>query len=234
MRKGAATAAEERKKQVKNVPDTLMEYYETLLTAFGPQRWWPARTRMEVITGAILTQNTSWTNVEKAVKRLKKARVLTPQRLFALETEALADLIRSSGYFNVKAKRLKNFLSFLFQEFDGDLNRLFAKPGLAELRARILSVNGIGPETADSILLYAGRRAEFVVDAYTKRVFSRHGLTGKAAGYDEVKGLFMDNLVRDERLFNEYHALIVRLGKDFCRPRKPLCEECPLKCFLTQ
>jgi len=209
-----------------------MRYYEALFEAFGPQSWWPARTRFEIIVGAILTQNTAWSNVEKAIKELKKAGVLTPKRLSALAQNELAELIRPSGYFNIKAKRLRNFLGFLSDEFDGSLNRLFAKSPPGELRRSILSVNGIGPETADSILLYAGRRAEFVVDAYTKRVFSRHGLIHKEAGYEEVKALFMDNLPWDERLFNEYHALLVRLGKDFCRPRKPLCEACPLGAFL--
>lgn len=210
-----------------------MEYYEALLMAFGPQRWWPAGTRFEVIVGAILTQNTAWSNVEKAIKNLKEARLLTPESLFVLDTEKLASLIRPSGYFNIKAKRLKNFLSFLFQESEGSLNSLFGSSGPTNLRQSILSVNGIGPETADSILLYAGGRAEFVVDAYTRRVFSRHGFFPVNADYDEVKALFMENLSREAGLFNEYHALIVRLGKDYCRPGKPLCNECPLKPFLT-
>ncbi len=220
-------------REKKDVPDTLRQYYEALHKAFGPQRWWPASTRFEVIVGAILTQNTAWSNVEKAVKRLKKAGVLSPEGLAGLKNDELARLIRSSGYFNVKAKRLRNFLDFLFNEFDGSINRLFGVKSARILRRSILSVNGIGPETADSIMLYAGRRAEFVVDAYTKRVFSRHGLVPADAGYDEVKALFMDNLPQEVRLFNEYHALLVRLGKDYCRPRKPLCEACPLKGFLT-
>lgn len=219
-------------KAKKEVPETLGEYYEALYNAFGPQSWWPARTRFEIIVGAILTQNTAWTNVEKAIRSLKKARVLTPEGLTALETEKLAELIRPSGYFNIKAKRLGNFLGFLYGEFGGSLNRLFRVMDGQELRRAILSVKGIGPETADSILLYAGGRPEFVVDAYTKRIFSRHGLIGATAGYDEVKALFMDNLPQEARLFNEYHALLVRLGKDFCRPRNPLCEVCPLKPFL--
>jgi len=221
-------AAQEKK----DVPEALREYYEALYKAFGPQSWWPARTRFEVIVGAILTQNTAWSNVEKAIRRLKKARTLTPERLVALKTEKLAELIRPSGYFNIKAKRLGNFLEFLYGEFGGSLNRLFKVMDGQELRRAILSVNGIGPETADSILLYAGGRAEFVVDAYTKRIFSRHGLIEADAGYDEVKALFMDNLPREAMLFNEYHALLVRLGKNYCRPRNPLCEACPLKPFL--
>ncbi|MFQ5442424.1 MAG: endonuclease III domain-containing protein [Thermodesulfobacteriota bacterium] len=214
-------------------PETaLMDYYETLLNAFGPQGWWPGRTRLEVIVGAILTQNTAWTNVEKAIKGLKKEGLLNPEGLRRLQTEKLAAIIRPAGYFNVKAARLKNFLRFLFKDYGGSLTRLFSTGGGGGLRERILEVNGIGPETADSILLYAGRRAEFVVDAYTKRVFSRHGFVKGAVGYEELKGLFMENLPLDVELFNEYHALIVRVGKYYCRPKKPLCRDCPLKVFL--
>ncbi|MFQ5354485.1 MAG: endonuclease III domain-containing protein [Thermodesulfobacteriota bacterium] len=209
-----------------------MEFYEALYNAFGPQKWWPARTRIEVIVGAILTQNTAWSNVEKAVRELKKARLLSVEGLVRVDTLELARLIRPSGYFNVKAGRLKNFISFLSEDFGGSVSRLFGISDTKALRRRILSVNGIGPETADSILLYAGRRAEFVVDAYTKRVFSRHGLLDEKAGYEEVKALFMEGLPQDAGLFNEYHALIVRVGKDFCRPRRPLCGACPLKAFL--
>ncbi|MFQ5428412.1 MAG: endonuclease III domain-containing protein [Thermodesulfobacteriota bacterium] len=210
-----------------------MEYYEAMFAAFGPQGWWPARTRIEVIVGAILTQNTAWTNVEKAIKGLREAGVLSAGGIKEIETEELARLIRPSGYFNVKAKRLKDFISFLYEGSGGSINRLFGESETGVLRRRLLSVKGIGPETADSILLYAGGRGEFVVDAYTKRVFARHGLVAERAGYEEVKALFMENLPRDEGLFNEYHALIVRLGKDFCRPRKPLCEACPLRAYLS-
>lgn len=211
----------------------LMEYYEAMFAAFGPQGWWPARTRIEVIVGAILTQNTAWTNVEKAIKGLREAGVLSARGIKEIETEELARLIRPSGYFNVKARRLKDFISFLYEGSGGSINRLFGESETGVLRRRLLSVKGIGPETADSILLYAGHRGEFVVDAYTKRVFARHGLVAERAGYEEVKALFMENLPRDEGLFNEYHALIVRLGKDFCRPRKPLCEACPLRAYLS-
>jgi len=213
-------------------PEILTEYFDALLTAFGPQHWWPARTRTEVIVGAVLTQNTAWSNVEKAICNLKKAGVLSIQGLIELETNKLADLIRPSGYFNVKAARLKNFLFFLSEQYGASLNSLFKKSDDGDVRSPILSVKGIGPETADSILLYAGGRPEFVVDAYTKRVFSRHGLVEERAGYEEVKGFFMANLPSDAALFNEYHALIVRLGKEFCRPRNPRCESCPLKDFL--
>jgi len=210
----------------------LMEYFDSLFNAFGPQHWWPGSTRFEVMVGAILTQNTAWSNVEKAIANLKAEGVLSPEGLYNLDMERLARLIRPSGYFNIKAKRLKNFLEFLFNEAGGSVARLFWKKNAPGLRGRILSVNGIGPETADSILLYAGKRPEFVVDAYTRRVFTRHGLVHERAGYDEIKDLFMDNLPRDVKLFNEYHALFVRLGKDYCRPRRPLCGDCPLKAYL--
>jgi len=226
--------AQEAAQEKKDLPELLTRYYEALYRAFGPQKWWPGRTRFEVIVGAILTQNTAWSNVEKAIKRLKKAGVLTPARLAKLDNKKLAELIRPSGYFNIKATRLNNFLNLLFGGFDGSLNSLFRIKDNKELRCRVLSVVGIGPETADSILLYAGGRPEFVVDAYTKRVFFRHGLIGADAGYDEVKALFMENLPHDAGLFNEYHALLVRLGKDFCRPRFPLCETCPLRTFLRK
>ena len=211
---------------------TLMDYYRTLFAAFGPQNWWPGRTRFEVIVGAILTQNTAWTNVEKAIKNLKRERLLTPEAVRRASKEKLAALIRPAGYFNIKAGRLKNFVDFLFERHGGSLRRLFSKRDTGELRTELLSVKGIGPETADSILLYAARRAEFVVDAYTKRVLARHGLSHNGADYEEVKALFMDNLPRDEALYNEYHALFVRVGKEFCRTKNPLCTDCPLKRYL--
>lgn len=205
--------------------------YESLFERFGPQGWWPGNTRFEVITGAILTQNTSWTNVEKAIRNLKAARLLIPDKMHYIDSKTLADLIRPAGYFNIKAKRLKNFTSFLFRGYSGSLDRLFRKDRAA-LRKELLDVNGIGPETADSIMLYAGSKPEFVVDAYTKRIFSRHGLVQIDAGYDAVKAVFTENLPADTALFNEYHALIVRTAKDYCRSKKPLCAECPLKGYL--
>jgi endonuclease-3 related protein len=210
----------------------LMEYYNALLKRFGPQEWWPARTRFEIIVGAILTQNTNWGNVERAIRALKRANGLTPKGMNALSTLALAELIRPSGYFNVKARRLKNFLAHLFDVHDGSLNRLFGSKNQNRLRAELLSINGIGPETADSILLYAGGRAEFVVDAYTRRILSRHGLVEESITYGELKEFFTSALPKNAALFNEYHALIVVTGKEYCRPREPKCEECPLKPFL--
>ncbi|MFQ5464584.1 MAG: endonuclease III domain-containing protein [Thermodesulfobacteriota bacterium] len=210
---------------------TLERFYSRLYRSFGPQGWWPARTRFEVIAGAILTQNTAWTNVERAIRNLRKGALLTPAGMHAAPVGRIAELIRPAGYFNVKARRLKNFTSHLFDRHGGSLTRLFgAPPDL--LRGELLSINGIGPETADSIILYAAARPEFVVDAYTKRILARHGLVDRGAGYEELKGLFMENLPGDVEMFNEYHALLVRTGKAFCRTREPRCAECPLREFL--
>ena len=200
--------------------------YQKLLATFGPQKWWPAETKFEVIVGAILTQNTNWGNVEKALANLKHAEVLTPSGLHKIPASKLARLIKSSGYFNIKAKRLKNFINFFFKEYDGDLATMANEP-LDILRKKILAVNGIGPETADSILLYACDYPIFVVDAYTKRIFSRHKFVTSDADYYQIQKLFMKHLPLDVKLFNEHHALIVRLGKDYCKT-KPRCEICPL------
>ncbi|MBL7069069.1 MAG: endonuclease III domain-containing protein [Candidatus Omnitrophica bacterium] len=189
--------------------------------------WWPADTPFEVMVGAILTQNTAWTNVEKAIVNLKNRRVLKPASMARLEKKRLARLIRPAGYYNIKAKRLKNFLRFFLKEFNGSLKKFLSQP-TDRLRERLLEVNGIGPETADSIILYAADRPVFVVDAYTKRVFSRHRIIGPRADYHNVQTLFMENLPRRARLFNEYHALIVKLAKVYCK-KIPLCGSCPLK-----
>ena len=215
----------------KNLPIILTKYYDSLFATFGPQGWWPGRTRFEIIIGAILTQNTAWTNVEKAITNLRAKKALNPERMRALAHDELAGLIRPAGYFNIKAKRLRHFLDHLFANHKGSLDKLF-KQETTRLRAELLSINGIGPETADSILLYAGDHPEFVVDAYTKRILERHPVIDGKAEYEDVKALFMQNLPKDIRLFNEYHALIVRTGKDFCRPREPRCGECPLGRFL--
>lgn len=211
----------------KNASNEIKKCFDALYSAFGPQGWWPGRTRFEMIVGAILTQNTAWTNVEKAIGRLKASGVLAPEKMRRLDISELAELIRPAGYFNIKAKRLKSFLAHLFENHGGSLDRLLKKRD--GLRTELLSINGIGPETADSIMLYAGGHPEFVVDAYTKRIFTRHGLLKNGALYDEIKALFTGNLPEEPRLFNEYHALIVRTGKDFCRKKEPLCEACPLK-----
>ena len=204
------------------------DIYQRLYRSFGPQSWWPGETPFEVIVGAILTQNTNWQNVAKAIDNLKKAKVLTPKKLHSLPLATLARLIRPSGYFNIKAKRLRSFLDFLFKDYQGKLEKMFSRP-LDELRGEILSVKGIGPETADSILLYAGGFPVFVVDAYTKRIFSRQKLLSEDMDYHRVQKIFMENLKKDVQLFNEYHALIVRLGKDFCKKTKPKCEVCPIR-----
>jgi endonuclease-3 related protein len=204
-----------------------MDVYRLLFARWGPQYWWPGRTRLEIIVGAILTQNTAWANVEKAIRRLRKARALNIRRLHAADLKTLADWIRPAGYFNVKARRLRSFTQMMFDRFGGNLRRLFALETPA-LREVLLGVNGIGPETADSILLYAAGRPVFVVDAYTRRFMMRHGWIGAEATYDDIARFFTERISRDAVLYNEYHALIVALGKNLCRP-KPRCEECPLR-----
>ena len=202
--------------------------YKKLYAAFGPQHWWPAETPFEVMLGAILTQNTSWQNVERALEGLKKNNLLSPQRLYQLSLQRLAKLIRHSGYFNIKAQRLKEFLRFFMVDFQADISKM-RRCRLSKLRQQLLAVKGIGPETADSILLYALRKPIFVVDAYTKRIFSRHGLISQDADYDEVQALFMHNLMPEVKLFNEYHALLVKLGKEYCLKKRGRCQQCPLK-----
>jgi len=204
--------------------------YNKLYAHFGPQHWWPADSSFEVMVGAILTQNTNWANVEKAINNLKVHNLLELSRLCKLSSPKLASLIRPAGYYNIKAKRLKNFLEFLKKSYDCSLRRMLFKT-LPDLRRQLLSVNGIGPETADSILLYALHKPVFVVDSYTRRILSRHGLIRESAGYEEVQNLFMQNLKDSVKLFNEYHALLVKLGKEFCSKNKPKCEICPLKAF---
>ena len=202
--------------------------YKRMYEALGPQGWWPGETPFEVCVGAILTQNTNWQNVERAIENLKQTGVLSPKALYELPEGILAELIRPAGYFRVKATRLKNFIRFLVENFEGDLERLFALP-LAEAREALLSVSGIGPETADSILLYAGEKPTFVIDAYTRRILLRHGLATEDMGYEDLREMFMRHLPEDTQLYNEYHALLVAVGKNFCRPQRPRCEECPLK-----
>jgi endonuclease-3 related protein len=205
---------------------TLKRYYKRLFSAYGPQHWWPADTPFEVMVGAILTQNTAWTNVERAVANLKKENALTPEGLKRLPLSALARLIRPAGYFNVKAKRLKAFIRFLYKGFDGDLDRMFKTP-TPILREQLLGVWGVGPETADSMLLYAARRPVFVVDAYTQRVLVRHELAPAETNYAGTQRQLMDGLPQDVKYYNEYHALLVRVGKQHCGT-KPRCDGCPL------
>lgn len=203
-----------------------MEVYHRLYRHYGDLHWWPGDSPLEISVGAILTQNTAWTNVEKAIQRLKEARSLSVKVLNRLSRRHLARLIKAAGYFNVKAQRLKNFISFLQDRYDGSLKKMFNQE-TNRLRTELLSVNGIGPETADSILLYAGEKPVFVIDAYTKRILSRHGLMSYEQSYDEFQGLFMKHLPPDVSLYNHYHAMLVNIGKEFCRSR-PLCASCPL------
>ena len=206
------------------------EIYEILLDHFGPQGWWPGETPLEIMVGAVLTQNTNWTNVSRAIDNLKREGLLSQERLHDLPHEMLADRIRPAGYFNLKAKRLKNLLDFVTRRHDGSLEDMF-RMDMRSLREEILTVKGIGPETADSILLYAGNKPVFVVDAYTHRIFARHGLIAPEDGYYEIQEYFMLSLPEETALYNEYHALIVRLGKEFCKKSKPLCRQCPLGDF---
>ena len=204
------------------------EIYEILLDHFGPQGWWPGDTSFEIMVGAVLTQNTNWTNVSRAISNLKKENLLSFEKLHALPVEVLAEKIQPAGYFNLKAARLKNLLNFIAQEYNGSLEDLFAQD-MQTLREHILTVKGIGPETADSILLYAGGKPAFVVDAYTHRIFVRHNIIAEEEGYYEIQEYFTLSLPEDVELFNQYHALIVRLGKEFCKKSKPLCSRCPLE-----
>jgi len=205
-----------------------LEIYGRLDAAYGDQRWWPGETPFEVAVGAILTQNTAWPNVERAIANLKEAGLLEPAKLAALPAQAVAPFIKPAGYYNVKAGRLRRFLDFLFEEYGGDVAAM-AQETLVTVRPKLLAVRGVGPETADSILLYACGLPTFVVDAYTYRVLRRHGLAQDAATYDELKELFESNLEADVRLYKQYHALLVRVGRERCRRREPLCEGCPLE-----
>ena len=224
---GPATAGEQA---VVRLPRDLMqarllEPFEILLKRYGALHWWPAETPFEVCVGAILTQNTNWLNVEKAIVNLKREGLLSVEALWELDQERLAELIRPSGFFNVKSARLKDFLGWLLRRY-GSLEAMFATDWRV-LREELIAVRGIGRETCDSILLYAGDKPSFVVDAYTKRLFSRLGLVSESDSYEQVRSLFMDALPADRALFNEYHALIVEHCKRHCRKR-PLCAGCPL------
>jgi endonuclease-3 related protein len=244
-RRAAHTAHTQPK--VPRAKHSLDSIYKKLYSSFGPQYWWPAETPFEVIVGAILTQNTNWLNVEKAIHNLKTHQVLTPQALFVLPPEKLSALIRPAGYYNIKAKRLKEFLKFLCNGYQGDINTM-RKEDTSLLRRKLLSVHGIGPETADSILLYALHKPVFVIDAYTKRILQRHALLKQNATYEEAQQLCMQNVKtgagpvthsvslrrKDKgsklvKVFNEYHALLVKTAKEFCLKNKPRCEVCPLR-----
>ncbi len=204
----------------------LLGIFSLLLTRYGPRHWWPAESPFEVCVGAILTQNTNWGNVEKAITNLKREGLLTPEALRDVPVKRLAEVIRPAGFFNVKSRRLRDFVGYLFAKYGGSLDRMF-NGDWRLLREELLRVPGIGPETCDSILLYAGGKPSFVIDAYTIRLFSRLGIVSEKAEYETVRTLFMDNLPPDAELFNEYHALIVQHGKEHCRKR-PGCSGCEL------
>jgi endonuclease-3 related protein len=205
----------------------LLRIYERLARRYGPQGWWPARSRAEVVIGAILTQNAAWRNVERAIERLRAAGALDLAVLRALPPARLAALVRPSGTFRVKAARLRAFAGHVARRHGGRLERLLRLP-LPALRAELRQVPGIGAETADAIALYAAGRPVFVVDAYTRRILARHRLVAPDAEYTAVQTLFMAHLPHDPALFNEYHALLVRVAKEHCRAR-PLCQGCPLR-----
>jgi endonuclease-3 related protein len=211
----------------------LQEIYRRLLAAFGPQHWWPAEFPFEVVVGAVLVQNTSWQNVERAIRNLREAGLLEPHALAALPEDTLQDLVRPAGYYRVKAKRLGSLLRFLIERYGGSLEAMFRTPA-DTLRNQLLAVHGIGKETADSILLYAGGLSVFVVDTYTHRVLARHGWIGFDADYDQIQEYFQGGLPEDAALFNEFHALLVRLGKDYCRKAQPRCANCPLRKLLPE
>ncbi|MFW5837957.1 MAG: endonuclease III domain-containing protein [Desulfovibrionaceae bacterium] len=207
----------------------LLDIHQRMLDRLGPSGWWPGDSPFEVALGAVLTQNASWANVAKAIANVRKAGLLHPMKLAALPEHELAELIRPSGYYRIKAKRLRHLLAFLESEDAADLQLgQLRRQDPHDLRRRLLAVNGVGPETCDSILLYALDMPFFVVDAYTFRMLNRHGLVPEDAGYQEMQDLFMDALDPDPMLFNEFHALIVRTAAAWCRKKAPLCHECPL------
>lgn len=212
---------------------TLQVVYDRLFATYGSQMWWPGDSPFEVMIGAVLVQNTSWQNVEKGIGNLRREDLIDPHRLYELPLDELEELVRPVGYYRVKARRLRCLLEFLKTRYGGSLEAMFST-SLPELRAQLLGVCGIGPETADSILLYAGNLPTFVVDAYTYRVFARHGWIAFDADYYEIQEHFESGLPQDPALYNEYHALLVRVGKERCRKRAPLCQGCPLAPLLPE
>ncbi|MHB8899364.1 MAG: endonuclease III domain-containing protein [Thermoguttaceae bacterium] len=211
---------------------TLHEVCQRLLVAYGPQNWWPGDSPFEIMVGAVLVQNTAWKNVEKAIRNLADARLLDPHALNDVDPDELQELIRPAGYYRLKTRRLKHLVRFIVDRYEGDLDRMFST-SLDTLREELLSLNGIGPETADSILLYAGGLPTFVVDTYTHRVLARHGWIGYEAQYYEIKDAFESQLQQDSALYNEFHALLVRVGHLHCR-KTPNCDGCPLQELLPE
>jgi endonuclease-3 related protein len=204
-----------------------LDVYKRLYSAYGPQLWWPAESSFEVVIGAILTQSAAWVNVEKALANLKSAGVMSPAGLRDVPETRLTELLRPSGYFNMKAKKVKAFINHLWTRYNGDLDRMLSQ-GTKALRGELLSIWGIGEETADDIVLYAANKPVFVIDAYTRRIFERLGLDGGASSYQEWQGMFHSSLPEDAVLYNEYHALLVKHGKDVCR-KTPRCRGCCLR-----
>jgi endonuclease III related protein len=205
----------------------LIDVYRRLSKFFGPQHWWPGETPFEVMLGAVLTQNTNWKNVERAIRNLREADLLEPHALFQVPLDELEQLIQPAGYYRVKARRLRSLLEFFVNRYDG-LVEAMSLTGLSDLRRELLSVHGIGPETADSILLYAVGLPTFVVDAYTHRIFARHGWINFDADYHQIQDYAQSNLPQDANIYNEFHALLVQVGKDYCKKTNPKCAECPL------
>lgn len=201
--------------------------YKRMNEHFGALHWWPAETSFEMAVGAILTQNTTWTNASSAVERLRDSGLLDPFTMYRADSRHISDAIRPAGFYNIKTDRLRAFIDFLHERYGGSMEAMFAEE-TGRLREILLAVHGIGRETADSILLYGDNRPVFVVDAYTKRILERHGLAEQHWSYDDVQSLFQENLPRNAALFNQYHALLVNTGKLFCR-RLPRCGECPLR-----
>ena len=210
----------------------LQKIFQHLLNVIGPRHWWPGDGALEIIIGAILTQNTAWKNVEKAISELKKRNLLSISALDAVELAELASVIRSSGYYNQKAKKIKHFIRYLIENYGGSLQEM-EKVSVETLRQELLQINGIGAETADSILLYALNKPTFVIDAYTHRIFQRHQWTKGRVNYEELRQFFLQHLPQDLYVYNEFHALIDYVGHHFCR-REPNCEICPLKNELPQ
>jgi endonuclease-3 related protein len=211
--------------------DLLLEMYDALLGSLGPSGWWPGETAFEVCIGALLTQNTSWSNVEKAIDNLRERGLVSAEAMHRMQPRELEECIRPAGYFRIKAGRIRNFLDFLRDEAGYDLSAL-DELDTGHLREKLLEVKGVGRETADSILLYAFGRPVFVVDAYTARICNRHALVPEDVEYEELRSFFEDALHPDAGLYNEYHALLVRVGKSWCRKKSGLCDSCPLASFL--
>ncbi len=215
----------------KDTTKELMTIFQCLAKSFGPLYWWPGDSNLEIMVGAILTQNTNWQNVTKAIEKIKKEELLNVGTLYFIDEKYLAQLIKSCGYFNLKARRLKNFISFFYQKYNGSTEKMFNRDWRT-LRLELLQVNGIGPETADSILLYAGEKPVFVVDAYTRRIFQRHKYVSPKDNYQQIQDYFMKHLPQDQLIYNEFHAQIVMVGKKYCKRKNPNCQDCPLAIFL--